>query len=504
MRFICKTLALLLFLCAPAWATNGYFAHGTSAAHKAMGGTSTALRYDSFVASSNPAGTAWLGDAFEVGVSGFSPVRHYSASARGDDAGNGIFSISEIEQHRSRNEFFLIPALSYNRAWGERGSWGITLYGNGGMNTEYQGNTATFGEGLIGFEAECAGGFGGGEALGPDNANFCGNGSDTFGVDLMILFIAPSVSYRLTDSTSVGISPILAVSRFAAQGLGAFAKFSNNPEQVSDTGYDHGHGYGGRIGIISEPMPGLVLGASYQSRVHMSQFEKYQGLFAEQGDFDIPSNWNLGFAIGSQHSHLFAVDYQRINYSTVASVGLPFDGNDFVNNCAIPRLMASFGFGSIENSDSCLGANTGPGFGWQDMTVWKLGYQYSYGRYRWRAGYSRNDQPIPSSQVLFNVLAPGVVEEHYTVGLSFEQSPNFFIETALMYAPPRPVSGPNPLSNIDANLLEIFAQGSGIGGILPGPLAPDTSNAFGIDENDQTLTLDMYQYEFTVSFNWRY
>ncbi len=60
MRFICKTLALLFYLCAPAWATNGYFAHGTSAAHKAMGGTSTALRYDSFVASSNPAGAAWF------------------------------------------------------------------------------------------------------------------------------------------------------------------------------------------------------------------------------------------------------------------------------------------------------------------------------------------------------------------------------------------------------------------------------------------------------------
>ena len=35
-----------------------------------------------------------------------------------------------------------------------------------------------------------------------------------------------------------------------------------------------------------------------------------------------------------------------------------------------------------------------------------------------RAGYSRNNQPVPESGVLFNILAPAVVEEHFTQGLT--------------------------------------------------------------------------------------
>lgn len=497
-------LAVLLSLPTLVHATNGYFSHGTSATQKAMAGAGTALPADAFIGTINPAGMVWMGDAFEVGLSLFSPVRDYSASERGEGASNGIFKIQPIDKHRSHNELFPIPALSYNRAWGERASWGISLYGNGGMNTEYNGNLATFGEGLAGFEAECEGGFGGGQATGSDNADFCGGrGDDRFGVDLIVMFVAPSVSYKLSDRVSVGVSPLLAMSRFAAYGLDAFGKFSNASDRVSNQGHDLAYGGGARVGVLGKLLPGVTLGASYQSRVWMTEFEDYQGLFAEQGDFDIPSNWNLGLALRLTHAHTLALDYQRINYSEIDSVGLPFDPNDFVNNCAIPRLLAGFGFGQASASEACLGADRGPGFGWQDMSVWKLGYQYEHGRYRFRAGYSRTDQPIPESQVLFNVLAPGVIEEHFTVGLGLEWSKNFFVDFALMYAPERPVSGPNPLSNTDANLLGLFGQGLGAGG-LTGLLGQDTAQAFGADADDQILRLNMRQYEATISFGWRY
>ena len=36
----------------------------------------------------------------------------------------------------------------------------------------------------------------------------------------------------------------------------------------------------------------------------------------------------------------------------------------------------------------------------------------------WRFGFSTGDQPIPPSEVLFNILAPGVMEEHFTFGFS--------------------------------------------------------------------------------------
>ena len=130
-------LVLLLGLPTLVHATNGYFSHGTSATQKAMAGAGTALPADAFIGTLNPAGAVWMGDAFEVGLSLFSPQRDYSASARGDDANNGIFMLQPIAQHRSHNEFFPIPALSYNRAWALR-QWvppGRTLRRQGGGGT---------------------------------------------------------------------------------------------------------------------------------------------------------------------------------------------------------------------------------------------------------------------------------------------------------------------------------------------------------------------------------
>lgn len=485
------------------YATNGYFSHGISAAQKAMGGAGTAFFEDAFAITLNPAGMAWAGDSFEIGLSLFKPIRGYSASERGAGATNGIFSISAIQDETSHNEYWPIPAISYNSRLGENMTWGLSMFGKGGMNTEYLGNTATFGQGLIGFEAECGGGFGGGKPTGQDNVGFCGGGSDRFGVDLILLFLAPSLTYRFGDHTAIGIAPIIAMGRFASQGLGAFAQFSNSPDHVSNNGHDLSYGGGGRIGFMTTLLPGVGFGASYQMRTYMSEFEDYKGLFAEQGGFDIPSTWNLGMSFKITGNHALVLDYQKINYSEVASVSNPFNPNAFVNNCAIPRLFASMGFGTAEESPDCLGSATGPGFGWQDIEVWKLGYQFTHGRYKFRAGYSTTDQPIGNDQALFNVLAPGVTEEHFTLGGSMQWDENFFVELALMYSPRVEITGKNPLSNTDANLLGILSEGAGLGS-LTGLLGADTAEAFGEDPDDQDLTLGMTQYEITFSVGWRY
>ena len=36
-----------------------------------------------------------------------------------------------------------------------------------------------------------------------------------------------------------------------------------------------------------------------------------------------------------------------------------------------------------------------------------------------RAGYSHNDQPIPDSEVFLNILAPGVIQDHLSVGATW-------------------------------------------------------------------------------------
>ncbi len=488
----------LMLVSSGLFATNGYFSHGYSVSQKALGGAGTALPEDGLIVTINPAGMVWAGDTMELSLSMFTPIRDYTATERGDGASNGIMSITPGSR-RSQNEYFPVPAISYSRMLGNWGSWGISMYGNGGMNTEYIGNSALFGEGLTGFEAECAGSFGGGAVVsGSDNLGFCGNSGRATGVDMAILFLAPSFSMKLGDRSSIGVAPLLAMNRFAAQGLGAFDKFSNAPGKVSNQGHDLAYGAGYRIGVLTGLIPGINLGASYQSRVWMSEFDDYRGVFGESGDFDIPESWNVGIALRISDNQRLVVDFQRINYSSIASVGNPFDPNAFVNNCAIPRL-----FGSTEPSPDCLGSATGPGFGWRDMKVYKAGYQYTFGGYKFRLGYSRTDQPIPANAALFNVLAPGVVEQHFTAGMSLRWSENMYIETAFMYAPDRPVQGKNPLSNTDANLAGLAAEGVGLGD-LTAILGEDSTSAFGEDENDQDLILNMKQFELTISVGWRY
>lgn len=549
---ILRVAAATVLSAAPlmAQATNGYFAHGFSAAQKALGGAGTALPEDSLVATINPAGMVWVGDSFDMNLSLFTPIRSYSATEVGPNAQQGIVTLDAIDENRSHNEYYPLPAMAFNRSWGEKYSWGIAMYGNGGLNTEYREpvNT-TFASGfqltenqlaglgalglppslvddLLGavtagalptnLEEECIGSLGGGDLVsGP--GNFCGEKGRISGVDLAILFVAPTVSMKLGDRSSIGLSVLGALSRFGAQGLGAFEQFSNDPDRVTNNGHDIALGGGYRVGFLTGLIPFVNLGASYQSRVWMDEFDKYSGLFAKQGDFDVPETWNVGLAFRLGDNLRVIADYQRINYSTIASVGNDFDPNAFVNNCAMPRLFAALGFGgSTEDSDDCLGSAVGPGFGWNDMEVYKFGVQYTFGGFKFRAGYSTTDQPIDSTQVLFNKLAPGVMEQHFTAGVSMRWTENMFVDIALMYAPEVEITGKNPLSNTSANFFDLLgADGVSLTGtpldalLLGGAGAvfgsgTDLATGFGPDEDDQDLILRMKQFELTVGLAWRF
>jgi long-chain fatty acid transport protein len=189
------------------------------------------------------------------------------------------------------------------------------------------------------------------------------------------------------------------------------------------------------------------LGASYQTKVNMGELKKYAGLFAEQGGFDIPQNFVVGVAIMPNEKLDLLFDVQWINYSDIKSI----------NNPLLPNLAMSQ-----------LGLIDGSGFGWQDTTTYKFGLQYKAdGGWTWRGGYSYGDQPIPDSETLFNIVAPGVIEQHVTFGLSKALGDSREISFSVMRALTKDIQGPNPLE------------------------APGL----------QDITLTMNQWEFDVSFS---
>jgi long-chain fatty acid transport protein len=85
------------------------------------------------------------------------------------------------------------------------------------------------------------------------------------------------------------------------------------------------------------------------------------------------------------------------------------------------------------------------GFGWKDITAYKLGVQWQYNpSLTLRAGIADGDQPVPGTQALFNILAPGVTTRHYTLGLSYRLSDRSEISGSFMHAPTQRVRGTNP------------------------------------------------------------
>jgi long-chain fatty acid transport protein len=191
-------------------------------------------------------------------------------------------------------------------------------------------------------------------------------------------------------------------------------------------------------------------GLSYTSKMSMSELDDYSDLYAQAGGFDIPSSAKLGLSFKGTNGVRINFDIEHTQFSEVDSVGNPM-ANIF--NCPAVVFMFSGQMGG--DVDSCFGGENGAGFGWEDMTTYKLGVEWaSNGTSTWRFGYSYGEQPIQEADVLFNILAPGVMEQHFTVGLSKDKW-NF----SLMYAPSKSITGvsafdPGQLITLEMKQLE--------------------------------------------------
>ena len=445
---VAAAITASLTMAGSASATNGYFAYAYSQTEAGLAGAGVAKvkNIDSLAGSTNPANMVFAGDRWDAGLNLFNPDRAYkvegapalpdgfapigvipSCNAPGVAPCQLPFSIGE-QSIKSQNQVFPVPSFGWNKMLSDRSSFGVMVYGNGGMNTEYQGGTANIFNPGTGTIVTAPGTFGGG----------------TLGIDLMQLFVAPTYSMKVGENSSIGVSLIGVFQRFEAKGLGAFAGVTNFPNQLTNNGYSTSYGGGFKFGFNSQLSEGIRFGASYQSKMRMGEFDDYKGLFAEGGDFDIPETWTFGISADVGEKGVFVADIQRINYSDIKSIGN--DLTPLTSGQCFDALNAFLFTGSLAASGpGCGGGSNGFGFGYNDMTVVKAGYEWEYNDgLILRAGYSVTDQPIESKDVLFNILAPAVSKSHLTAGFTKELSTGAAITMSFMYAAGEEVRGPNP------------------------------------------------------------
>lgn len=359
----------------PALATNGYFAHAYSTQSKGMAGTGLTLAEGAMGLAQNPALGVAIGNSAEADLTLFMPFR--SATFENDG-----FAVSPGTYESDKNIF---PILSggVNYMISPEMSLGVVMYGNGGMNTSY--DSALF-------------------------TNYGASSSPT-GVDLAQAFIAFNLARKVTNSFTIGLSPVLAVQYFEAYGLEAFKGMSLYPDDVTNKGYDLSYGGGMRFGMVWDALPWLSVGATYQTKMWMTEFEEYKGLFAEGGDFDIPATVQAGIALKPMKGLTVLLEYQRIFYSDVA---------------AIANTGLSF---------NALGSDDGMGFGWDDMDVFRIGVEWqATDQLTVRTGFSHATEFTESDEILFNTLSPATVNNHFSVGATYNIDPAWSLSFAYTYA----------------------------------------------------------------------
>ena len=376
-------------------ATNGYFSHGYGIKAKGMGGAGVALPQDSLAAATNPAGMVLVGSRWDVGAELFAPDRE-AVTAWGSQTTTNTVTTYDGNGSGFGEEYFLIPEIGYNRMIGNNMSVGLSVFGNGGMNTTYSSQV---------FSAS--------------------TGGTNTGIDLSQLFISPTISIKLDDKNTLGVAVNVVYQRFEANGLSDFCSLkpsgcADPNAGLTDQGYDDSMGVGFRIGWIGELSDTISAGFTYQPRTKMQAFTKYNELFAENGSFDIPANYALGLSWKPTSRFAMAFDIEQIKYSHIKAIANP--NNGFVGGQ--------------------LGTANGPGFGWGDMTIYKLGASYKVNNnLELRAGLNHGNQPISPNETLFNVIAPAVVEDHLTLGFTWNMQGGGELSGYYMHAFEETVNG---------------------------------------------------------------
>ena len=373
-------LLFLLTLSRYVHGTHGFFATGYGTKALGMGGVATAYAQDSLVAATNPAGMYWIGSRVDIGAQLFMPIRRYSYST--DEEGH---------KAKSQRNYFIIPHLgaSYNNLPLKNSSLGVSIYGYGGINTQYPKSNPTFGHGKLGVSAE-------------------------------ILVVAPTFAYVFLKKQSLGASILLGGQKIKLYGLQNLRAASSSPSYVSNNGYNFAAGGGVRVGWLGQFGSHIWLGAAYSTKIYMAKpMFKYRGIFADHGKFNVPANFSVGVRYKIIDPMNFAFDFQRIFYKDIRAIG---------------NSVSLF-------SPGTLGEKNGAGFGWHNLSVYKFGLDFNLKTIIMRAGYAYSRVPYSSKQIDFNIIAPAVVKHHITVGASVTIQEHHEIDVAYFHAYGNTIAG---------------------------------------------------------------
>ncbi len=238
-------------------------------------------------------------------------------------------------------------------------------------------------------------------------------------------YFSPGIEHRFSESSVLGVSAIIAHQRYSAASLGltAASRPGDSPWMPTTYSpqYESGYGTGVRLAVRQEVMDGIALGAGYQSRIDMEEFDSYRGVYAQAADLDIPARASVSLAFQASERSWLNVAIERVMYSDISAFPSRYLPNRFL---------------------SLLGDSSSPSFDWEDLTVYSVGYTWSDGDdQEWRVDLSTRTQPSPSSRVLNQALKGDLADSALTVGYSRRTGERSRLAFNAAYAPSEFVFG---------------------------------------------------------------
>ncbi|MBF0278847.1 MAG: outer membrane protein transport protein [SAR324 cluster bacterium] len=403
--------SFLLLLPAAIFATNGMKVIGVGTKQRSMGGASVGLPLDAAVTLTNPAGMVLLKSQVNFGGALFTPKSTLDkVEGCFDPTGQGCgFPPFNNDTKGKDSEMGTSPMPAFGMILpGDRDDlkWGIAGYGVAGMGVDYPGE-AIYRQ--------------------PGYSNFS-----------MMKFSAPSVAMKFGD-LAFGFAYNL---NWATMGFQAAGLQSANAQGKLGSGFVLGTLYSS--GAYS-------LGLAYESKQDFPDFE-FNGYGCPNGFQSNPSSTGpatdcVSLSTGTATAKTQVSGKLEFDQPPVLTGGFGYTRGALKIAFDISQIKWSETTGKDQPKSTY--ANYTWNMNWSDQTVYKLGVQYEVSSiFVLRGGYNRGDDPTDHKRAFETLMFPAIVEDHYTMGGSYQFSKKTSLDFGYMMVPQKTVTGKNMLQGI--------------------------------------------------------
>jgi|GEM_PF-210965 len=404
------------------FATNGDYLIGLGPKSRAMGGAGIAYSMGAESALVNP--SLIEGKRVMFGGSYFMPNVKFKSSV--DTTAIGGTNSAPVYQDNDKLDS-LIPEVAISYQIDDDTAWGIGMFGIAGMGVDYHKDQPFYGNPFLGHKPS---------PTTPQN-EYIGtkNGTNQLTTSLQIMSFAIPYAKRVNDKLRIGIVPVLqygALSMsfnsgaYQSDGQGGYHNVGSGTGTSEDLGigFQFGLGYDVPDFEIKEvKVKHLALGMVIKTPINMTYDHQLSdatqafGLEGFDDDLSQPGEIGVGLAYKLSKDKTILFDYKYILW------------------------------GSADGYED---------FGWENQSVFALGFEKVGWEWTWRAGYNYAKSPIRELKTgpafdengfnyqnyknavlnYFNLAGfPATPEHHFTFGGGRRISQHTSLDFAVVYAP---------------------------------------------------------------------